>query len=74
MLKMKAQCENCKARTESQGEAYICSYECTFCKKCTDDMNAICLKCDGELLMRPRRLKNPVEVVISQVKSKLRGK
>ncbi|RNB86924.1 DUF1272 domain-containing protein [Brevibacillus fluminis] len=56
-LEMRECCEKCQKRVEPDQEAYICSYECTFCKDCTDDMNAICPNCSGELLRRPRRAK-----------------
>ena len=47
--------EKCGDAVESTGEAYICTYECTFCKDCTDEMNAVCPNCGGELVQRPRR-------------------
>ncbi len=74
MLKMKKSCEKCDAETGHQDEAYICSYECTFCLSCTEAMHAVCPNCSGELLRRPTRIKNPLEVVASQVKGKLLGK
>ncbi|MFP6757106.1 MAG: DUF1272 domain-containing protein [Alphaproteobacteria bacterium] len=36
-------------------EAYICSYECTFCASCTHAVKATCPNCQGELMRRPRR-------------------
>jgi len=36
-------------------EAYICSYECTFCPECTNEMKARCPNCGGELVRRPPR-------------------
>lgn len=33
----------------------ICSYECTFCSRCTEEMSSICPNCGGELIRRPRR-------------------
>jgi hypothetical protein len=38
------------------GEARICSFECTFCVTCTDEIGSVCPNCGGELLARPRRL------------------
>ncbi len=35
MLKMKSHCERCQAETGWTDEAYICSFECTFCVACT---------------------------------------
>ena len=55
MLEMKANCEKCDTALGWQAAAHICSYECTFCPPCTDEMNAICPNCGGELLPRPKR-------------------
>ncbi|HZG13986.1 MAG TPA: DUF1272 domain-containing protein [Candidatus Bathyarchaeia archaeon] len=56
-LEMRACCERCEAPVEIDQEAYICSYECTFCRDCTSEMNAICPNCNGELVRRPKRVK-----------------
>jgi hypothetical protein len=52
---MRPVCEKCNATLPHEGEAYICSYECTFCKSCTDAMHGTCPNCGGELLRRPQR-------------------
>jgi hypothetical protein len=54
-LEMREACEKCSAELPTLGEAYICSFECTFCAPCTKQMDAKCPKCGGELLRRPRR-------------------
>jgi two-component system LytT family sensor kinase len=54
-LEMKAQCENCRSALPPDGEAYICSYECTLCPACAANVHGICPKCGGELTNRPRR-------------------
>jgi hypothetical protein len=54
-LEMKAVCEKCGRPLVAEGEAYICSYECTFCPSCTEQMHAVCPNCGGELVRRPRR-------------------
>lgn len=54
-LQMKPGCEQCGARLFPDGEAFICSYECTFCHLCTGEMEATCKNCGGELILRPRR-------------------
>ena len=36
-------------------ELYVCSYECTFCRACTEEMGRVCPNCGGELVGRPRR-------------------
>jgi uncharacterized protein len=54
-LEMRAVCEKCHAAVAPDGDAYICSYECTFCEACTTAMTAVCPNCGGELVRRPRR-------------------
>ena len=54
-LEMKPACEKCASALEKDGEAYICSFECTFCAACSDAMAGVCPNCSGELLRRPRR-------------------
>jgi hypothetical protein len=54
-LEMRPECEKCGAALRADGEAYICSYECTFCPACMERMNGSCPNCGGELLRRPRR-------------------
>lgn len=74
MLKMKAKCEKCESALEASGEAYICSFECTFCGDCTNQMEHVCPNCSGELVKRPTRVRKPLEVAASQIKSKLLGR
>jgi hypothetical protein len=54
-LEMKTQCEKCELALNGRAEAYICSFECTFCPPCTDAMQSRCPNCGGELLRRPKR-------------------
>lgn len=58
-LEMKATCERCDKALAADGEACICSYECTFCTDCCNDMNSVCPNCGGELRARPRRRRPP---------------
>ena len=55
-LEMRTTCERCGAALAPDGEAAICSYECTFCLPCTDALGSVCPNCGGELLRRPRRV------------------
>jgi uncharacterized protein len=55
-LEMRSLCERCGAAVAPDGEARICSYECTFCVACTDELESICPNCGGELVARPRRI------------------
>ena len=54
-LEMKGSCEKCGIPLTSGGVAYICSFECTYCANCAEQLNAICPNCGGELVPRPRR-------------------
>lgn len=54
-LEMREICEKCERPLAHGDEAFICSYECTFCGPCTDTMNATCPNCGGELVRRPTR-------------------
>jgi uncharacterized protein len=54
-LEMRNGCERCGTPLAADGQAFICSYECTFCGSCTEGMKAICPNCGGEVLPRPRR-------------------
>ena len=74
MLKMKKMCEKCSNLTPLDGVAYVCSFECTFCEDCTNEMAHVCPNCSGELVARPKRTKKPLEVAASQLKSKLFGR
>lgn len=48
---MKSTCEKCEKPITS--DAFICSYECTFCLECTTEVSYICPNCSGELVKRP---------------------
>jgi uncharacterized protein len=57
MLQLRPNCECCdRDLAPDAQDAYICSFECTFCRDCTDNrLHGICPNCSGELLPRPRR-------------------
>ncbi len=54
-LEMRSTCERCAAALEQDGEAVICSHECTFCVPCGEAMSHVCPNCGGELVPRPKR-------------------
>ncbi len=64
-LEMKTTCEKCGRKLEPRGEAYICTFECSFCAECAGEMNAVCPNCGGELVRRPRKRKTPSRSVKS---------
>ena len=55
-LEMKTRCEKCAHAFAAGEDAYICSYECTFCQACAANAHHTCPNCGGELLRRPRRI------------------
>jgi uncharacterized protein len=71
MLKMKVACERCSTRLGLTDEAFICSYECTFCPQCSGELGSVCPNCQGGLVLRPTRRTSPTEVARSGFKAKL---
>lgn len=58
MLEMRPDCERCGADTPPDAPgAFICSFECTFCAECSEELDDICPNCGGELVDRPVRPK-----------------
>jgi uncharacterized protein len=55
MLEMRDHCERCDQPLAADGPAMICSFECTFCLKCSSDMEDTCPNCTGRLVARPPR-------------------
>jgi hypothetical protein len=56
-LEMRPNCEKCAAHLPMNSkEAFVCSYECTFCAKCAETTGRICPNCGGELVRRPTRI------------------
>jgi len=57
MLEIRPSCEHCdKDLPADSGEAMICSYECTFCSTCVDDiLENVCPNCGGGFEKRPIR-------------------
>jgi hypothetical protein len=58
-LEMRAVCERCGNALAPDGDARICSHECTFCVACSEAMDQVCPNCGGELVARPRRVAAP---------------
>ena len=66
MLALRPNCECCDRDLPPEShDAMICSYECTFCRICAEQvLHGRCPNCGGELVRRPirpaeRLLKHP---------------
>jgi hypothetical protein len=57
MLQLRPNRECCDRDLPGEsGDAWICSFECTFCTDCaTGSLSGRCPNCAGELVRRPRR-------------------
>ena len=56
MLQLRPNCECCdRDLAGDSADAYICSFECTFCARCVETLHGKCPNCGGELLRRPSR-------------------
>lgn len=57
MLEIKPTCENCnKLLPFDSQEAMICTFECTFCKDCVENiLQSVCPNCGGNFVQRPIR-------------------
>jgi hypothetical protein len=57
MLELRPTCEHCnKALPPDSLEARICSYECTFCAACVEEVSKnVCPNCGGGFAPRPIR-------------------
>lgn len=57
MLELRQGCENCNRPLPPDSlEAMICSYECTFCRACVEEvLHNVCPNCGGGFCQRPIR-------------------
>lgn len=57
MLQLRPTCENCnRALPPESTEARICSFECTFCTACSEQvLKNVCPNCGGGFTARPVR-------------------
>ena len=63
MLEIRLNCENCdKHLPNDSDEAMICTYECTFCTDCVENLlQNVCPNCGGGFQKRPSRPKNQLK-------------
>lgn len=56
MLELRPTCEHCnKALPPASTDAFICSFECTFCRDCVALLQNVCPNCGGGFTPRPIR-------------------
>ncbi|MBM3490780.1 MAG: DUF1272 domain-containing protein [Alphaproteobacteria bacterium] len=57
MLELRPNCECCdRDLPPDSALARICTFECTFCRNCAEDvLQGLCPNCGGELVRRPIR-------------------
>ena len=57
MLELRPTCENCnRALPPDAADARICTYECTFCVECVENvLDNVCPNCGGGFERRPVR-------------------
>jgi hypothetical protein len=57
MLELRPNCECCdKDLPPDSMAAFICTFECTFCRDCAETtLMRVCPNCGGELVRRPVR-------------------
>ena len=60
MLELRPSCEHCNRKLPPESaEAWICSYECTFCGDCVENvLHNVCPNCGGGFMPRPVRPSN----------------
>ena len=57
-LEMRPDCQRCGTDLPAEAPgAFICSFECTYCAPCAEDLDDRCPGCGGELVDRPTRAK-----------------
>jgi hypothetical protein len=52
MTQVKDACEKCGKALAPPAPAQCCSFQCTFCPDCADEMKHVCPNCSGELSAR----------------------
>ncbi|AUA32895.1 DUF1272 domain-containing protein [Pseudomonas sp. SGAir0191] len=58
MLELRPNCECCDAALPGDSlDAFICSFECTYCRECAQErLQGRCPNCQGMLAARPARV------------------
>lgn len=69
MLELRPSCENCSALLPPESSnAMICSFECTFCLNCVEQvLHNVCPNCGGGFEKRPVRPAGKLERYPAQI-------
>ena len=73
-LEMRPDCERCGTDLPAEAPgAFICSFECTFCAECAEQLDDRCPHCGGELMDRPTRSRKLQEKFPASTERKFAG-
>ncbi|MEW4449112.1 DUF1272 domain-containing protein [Qipengyuania sp. JC766] len=74
MLEMRPDCERCGTDLPASAPGtFICSFECTFCARCADELDDRCPNCGGELMDRPVRARDLLAKFPASTKRRFEG-
>jgi len=61
LMDLRSGCECCDGDLPPDADAAICTFECTYCRTCAEEMSWRCKNCGGNLVPRPIRPASLVE-------------
>lgn len=74
MLELRPNCERCDKDLPPYAEAWICTFECTFCTACVEgQLERVCPNCGGNFEKRPIRPAQLLEKYPASTKRVLKG-
>ena len=75
MLEIRPICEHCgKSLLNESEEAMICTFECTYCKECVENiLENVCPNCGGGFEKRPTRPKELLKKYPTKIETYLKS-
>ena len=74
MLELRPNCERCDKDLPAEAEAWICTFECTFCTDCVEGpLKGVCPNCGGNFEKRPIRPAQLMEKFPASTKRVFKG-
>ena len=74
MLELRPNCERCDKDLPPDAEAWICTFECTFCTDCVEGpLEGVCPNCGGNFEKRPIRPARLMEKFPASTKRVFKG-